>query len=300
MMSEEKLGVCFSIQSSYLTYITSSGVLVCDNIINVPTAKAVTKQNTINNATYQAIPVVELIMPNVGISIKLLTNEGITVNPVSQSAVTNPVWAYHSPRVYFVLPIGTTEVKKVFVDTNENLTCALDFAVMPEPYNYEGGLFAVAGLHINYALGLISNLDGRVDALLATLQKLTFLSARGKVITTENYNIGKDGFVRITNNPRFIRGTLKHNNTNPWRVDFYFSDHEENTLKTRVYIPAGSSVLLLDLITGQLCITTTNNTDVSSVTYSLPLLPNTRDIPVNLSWVVPTQGNLNMEVQLWA
>lgn len=166
MMPEHEVsGTCFSIQASYLTYITASGVLVCDNIINVPTAKTVIKLNAINRATYKVIPVVELIMPNTAIGVKLLTNEGITVNPVPESAVEKPIYYYEPPRVYLVLPPGTTGVKKVFVDANENVTCALDFAVMPEPYNYDGGLFSVLAVHVNYGLGLISVLDGRVDAL---------------------------------------------------------------------------------------------------------------------------------------
>lgn len=177
MMAEHGTsGTCFSIQASYLTYITASGVLVCDNIINVPTAKTVIKHNAINRATYKVIPVVELIMPNTAIGVKLLTNEGITVNPVPESAVEKPIYYYEPPRVYLVLPPGTTGVKKVFVDANENVTCALDFAVMPEPYNYDGGLFSVIAIHVNYAIGLISALGGRVDALEAKTNNLRIVT----------------------------------------------------------------------------------------------------------------------------
>lgn len=177
MMPEHEVsGTCFSIQASYLTYITASGVLVCDNIINVPTAKTVIKRNAINGATYKVIPVVELIMPNTAIGVKLLTNEGITVNPMPESAVEKPIYCYAPPRVYLVLPPGTTGVKKVFVDANENVTCALDFAVMPEPYNYDGGLFSVLAVHVNYGLDLISALDGRVDALESKTDNLRIVS----------------------------------------------------------------------------------------------------------------------------
>ena len=171
---------------------------------------------------------------------------------------------------------------------------------MPPPYNYDNALFG----YLSYAVGVNSNaieqLNQDVDNLSTEFQKAMFLSARGEAKPSETYNIGQNGHIDISGNPRFIRGTLEYSKANPLRVNFYFGDNSEITLRTAVYFPAGSSVLLLDLITGLLCVSTTNGEDVRSVTYSIPLLSKARNTPVKLSWIVPDKDDLYMEVQQWS
>lgn len=307
-MSAER--VVYSIQRTYIlkpAITPGKGIITCDERIDIPTIEPLpgVKPISYDGQPLTVIPCIELAGEFLSeFNLTFETNEGVTVLPVkiqpgSEEPLENP---YLHFRYVLVLPRGGTGVKScklIHKATGKEVQHNLTFGVMPPPYNYDNVLFGC----LSYAVGVNSNtieqINQDVDNLSTKFQKAMFLSARGEAKPSETYNIGQNGFIRISGNPRFIRGTLQHRNTDPWRVDFYFSDHEENTLKTRVYIPAGNSVLLLDLITGQLCVTTTNEEDVRSVTYPLPLLTKARNIPVNWAWVVPTQGNLNMEVQQW-
>lgn len=305
----------YSIQRTYIiepVFKPDKLIFTCDERIDIPTIEPLPNVQPVlyEGQPLTVIPCIELVGELLSeVNLTFETNEGETVLPIKigsgrQYPSENP---YLHSRYVLVLPRGTTGVKtckiiesgiepEIGVKLQHNFT----FGIMPPPYNYDNVLFGC----LSYAVGVNSNtieqINQDVDNLSTEFQKAMFLSARGEAKPSETYNIGQNGFIRISGNPRFIRGTLQHRNTRPWRVDFYFSDHEEDTLKTRVYIPAGNSVLLLDLITGQLCVTTTNEEDVRSVTYPLPLLTKARNISVNWAWVVPTQGNLNMEVQQWA
>lgn len=298
MGTETTFSNLYSVVSRYNLYVGHSSQLTCDEVIKIPISTNVITKDAV------LIPCVILNVKyhnadnfkHVGILLE--TNDGVTVEPVTLRGTDGE-------DIYVLfLPPKTTGIKNtrvVIMDEEgvieHSVPNDLVFDIMPSPYNYENAYIPVMQNDIQFNNNRIEQLNGKVDSLSAGLQKVSFLSGRGKVKNTENANIGVDGFVRIVGNPRFIRCTLKYANTNPWRVDFYFSDHDENTLKTRVYIPAGNSVLLLDMITGQLCITTTNDTNVTSVTYPLSLLPKARDIPLNWAWVTPTKGNLFMEVQ---
>lgn len=296
--TEHVFQTLYSVVSRYNLYKGYNSQLTCDEVIKVPISiNAITEDKVL-------IPcvILKLVQDNVDnfkrIGIVLETNDGVTVEPITLTDKDGgDIYA-------LFLPPKTTGIKNTrLVCINEDgvsdypVPNDLVFDIMPPPYNYENAHIPVMQRDIQINNSRIEQLISRLDLLSADLQKVSFLSGRGKVKNTENANIGADGFVRIVGNPRFIRCTLKHANTNPWRVDFYFSDHNENTIKTRVYIPAGDSVLLLDMITGQLCVTTTNGANVTSVTYPLPLLTKARDIPINWAWVTPTQGNLYMEVQ---
>lgn len=133
-----------SVQATYPIRITPAGVLTCDDVIKVPLSYAVNRQTVIDRGSYNIIPVVELTIPVEFLVFEIITNEGVTVEPLSTLKppdVSNP---YNGVRSYFVLPSGTTGIKGVvFKPKYASTRVALQFGVLPPPYNYDNALFGV-------------------------------------------------------------------------------------------------------------------------------------------------------------
>ena len=137
-----------SVQATYRLYQAGNGAIACDEVINIPLAYTVFKQVQMNKRAYCIIPAVEFNIAIRGVNFKIVTNEGITVEPFStpdRLEETNP---YDGQRFYFVLPRGTTGIKDVVL--SHNLPITLEFGIMPPPYNYDNALFGVVSSEISY------------------------------------------------------------------------------------------------------------------------------------------------------
>ena len=150
------MGVLFSVQASYVIHPESSGVAICDETIKIPLIETVQRQVVINNGSYYVIPVVE-ITPSVPMTVKFITNEGITVEPLHIPRDYSYL-PYDRPSLYFVLPRGTTGIKRVVIDSEYSIRAALEFDTMPPPYNYENALFGVFSLKLE-------SLQNKIDSL---------------------------------------------------------------------------------------------------------------------------------------
>lgn len=149
-----KFDKLISVQATYPTKVTSAGVLTCDDVIKIPLGYVVRRDAAINYGAYSIIPVVELDIPIDFLVFEIITNEGVTVEPFSTK--TNP---YVNVRSYFVLPPGTTGIKDViFKPKHPSIRVALQFEVLPPPYNYDNALFGVI-------TSVVSALDDKVDDL---------------------------------------------------------------------------------------------------------------------------------------
>ena len=148
-----------SVQATYTTNVTSAGVLTCDDVIKIPLGYAVRRLTAIDNGSYSIIPVVEIDIPIDFLVFEIITNEGVTVEPFSTLELSNVANPYNGVRFYFVLPPGTTGIKDViFKPKHPGMRAALQFEVLPPPYNYDNALFGVV-------TSAVSALDDRVDAL---------------------------------------------------------------------------------------------------------------------------------------
>lgn len=148
--------VLYSVQASYKLYQASSGVGTCDDVIKVPLADVASRQTIIDRGTYDVIPVVEII-PNVPLTVKLVTNEGVTVEPLYFYR-GYPYFVYVQQPFYLVLPPRTSGIKHVVIDSDYGIETSLVFDIMPPPYNYENALFGVFNLELE-------NLHNKVDSL---------------------------------------------------------------------------------------------------------------------------------------
>lgn len=133
-----------SVQATYPICITPAGVLTCDDVIKVPLAYAVDRRTEIDRGSYRIIPVVELAIPLEYLVFEIITNEGVTVEPFSTFKLPDEANPYNVVRSYFVLPSGTTGIKGVnFKPKYASTRVALQFGVLPPPYNYDTALFGV-------------------------------------------------------------------------------------------------------------------------------------------------------------
>lgn len=149
-----------SVQESYWLYPASNGVITCDNVIKVPLAYEMSRQAKINGKSYNIIPVVEFVTPVDLFEFKIITNEGITVEPFTTPSTSDVVNPYERERVYFVLPKGTNGIKEVAVKSKyEGYSSALEFGVMPPPYNYDNALFGVISSEVKQNAERISQLE---------------------------------------------------------------------------------------------------------------------------------------------
>lgn len=154
-----KFDKLISVQAIYTTNVTSAGVLTCDDVIKIPLGYAVRRQTAIDHGSYNIIPVVEIDTPIDFLVFEIITNEGVTVEPFSTSKLSDETNPYGNVRSYFVLPPGTTEIKDViFKPKVISVRAALQFEVLPPPYNYDNALFGVV-------TSAVSALGDRVDDL---------------------------------------------------------------------------------------------------------------------------------------
>lgn len=159
-----------SVQATYTTNVTSAGVLTCDDVIKIPLGYAVRRVTAIDNVSNSIIPVVEIDIPIDFLVFEIITNEGVTVEPFSTPELPNVANPYDGVRFYFVLPPGTTGIKDViFKPKHPGMRAALQFEVLPPPYNYDNALFGVV-------TSAVSALDDRVDALETKTDNLRIVS----------------------------------------------------------------------------------------------------------------------------
>jgi hypothetical protein len=158
-VAASRINTLISVQGAYPIRITDAGVLTCDDVIKVPLGYVAKRQTVIDKGTYNIIPVVELAIPIEYLVFEIITNEGATVEPFSTLKLPDEANPYNGVRIYFVLPPGTTGIKDViFKPKYPSMRVALQFEVLPPPYNYDNALFGVI-------TSVVSELDGRVDAL---------------------------------------------------------------------------------------------------------------------------------------
>lgn len=148
----------YSVQASYTVYGAGNAV-TCDDIINIPLCHTLFRQTVIDKCSYNIIPVVEIVSTR-PLSFTLITNEGVTLEPLYASSryPNNP---YNNTPYYFVLPPGTTGIKHVIVDSKYNLRAALEFGIMPPPYNYDNALFGVITSVVGDNIDRIAKLEGK-------------------------------------------------------------------------------------------------------------------------------------------
>lgn len=155
-----------SVQGAYPIRITDAGVLTCDDVIKVPLGYVAKRQTDIDKVSYNIIPVVEMVIPIELSVFEIITNEGATVEPFSTLELPDVLNPYNGVRFYFVLPPGTTGIKDViFKPKHPSMRVALQFEVLPPPYNYDNALFGVITSAVSALDGRVDALDGRVDAL---------------------------------------------------------------------------------------------------------------------------------------
>lgn len=159
-----------SVQATYTTNVTSAGVLTCDDVIKIPLGYAVRRLTAIDHGSYSIIPVVDIDIPIDFLVFEIITNEGVTVEPFSTLELPNVANPYNSGRSYFVLPPGTTGIKDViFKPKHPGLRAALQFEVLPPPYNYDNALFGVV-------TSVVSALDDKVHDLGTKTNNLRIVS----------------------------------------------------------------------------------------------------------------------------
>lgn len=148
-----EIDTLISVQGSYPIRITDAGVLTCDDVIKVPLGYVAKRQTDIDKGSYNVIPVVEMVIPIELPVFEIITNEGATVEPFSTLKLPDVANPYNGVRFYFVLPPGTTGIKDViFKPKHPSIRVALQFEVLPPPYNYDNALFGVitsAGLALS-------------------------------------------------------------------------------------------------------------------------------------------------------
>lgn len=165
-----KIDTLISVQGAYPIRITDAGVLTCDDVIKVPLGYVAKRQTVIDKRLYNVIPVVEMVVPIEHLVFEIITNEGATVEPFSTLKLSDAANPYNGVRFYFVLPPGTTGIKDViFKPKYSSMRVALQFEVLPPPYNYDNALFGVT-------TSVVSALDDKVDVLETKTNNLRIVS----------------------------------------------------------------------------------------------------------------------------
>lgn len=165
-----KLDKLISVQATYTINVTSAGVLTCNDVIKIPLGYAVRRTTAIDHGLYDVIPVVEIDMHIEFLVFEIITNEGVTVEPFSTSKLPAEANPYGNVRIYFVLPSGTTGIKDViFKPKNPRVRAALQFEILPPPYNYDNALFGVI-------TSVVSAPGDRVDDLETKTNNLRIVS----------------------------------------------------------------------------------------------------------------------------
>lgn len=165
-MAELHINKLISVQATYITDVTSAGVLTCNDVIKIPLGYAVRRQTAIDYRTHDIIPVVEIDIPLEFLVFEIITNEGVTVEPFSTSKLPAEANPYNNARVYFVLPSGTTGIKDViFKPKLPSVRVALQFGVMSPPYNYDNALFGVTTFVVSCLGDMVKDLETKTNNL---------------------------------------------------------------------------------------------------------------------------------------
>lgn len=183
------INAIISVQASYLLYVNAMGVLTCDNVIDVPLCFAIKKRNKVDNNTYTVLPVIEVVKPVSMSEFKIITNEGITVEPFTLEADSdnNP---YSEPRTFFVLPRDATGIKSVIAKTKSNsYKTSLKFGIMPPPYVYDTALDSPISYVITYQRNQINTLFKNVASLDGRINDLENKTNGLKVVVSADNNI---------------------------------------------------------------------------------------------------------------
>lgn len=199
-----------SVQASYKLYYASSGVITCDSVIHIPLADILTLTNRIDNKEYDILPVVEIIPPFNDLKLNIITNEGVMVEPFTTHALASSVNPFSTPRIYFVLPRGTTGIKEVIANhANVTYKTALAFEIMHPPYIYEDSLF-----------GVVANVIGVHYKKITDLQK-SFTTLANRVNALENKRLYVKQ-VPLKSYPGFFKvfGTNDQNGILGWGITF--------------------------------------------------------------------------------
>lgn len=161
-----KFDKLISVQATYITNVTSAGVLTCDDVIKIPLGYALRRQTDIDHGSYSIIPVVEIDIPLEFLVFEIITNEGVTVEPFSTSKLSAEANPYNNARVYFVLPSGTTGIKDViFKSKLPSVRADFQFEVLSPPYNYDNALFGVTTLVVSGLGDMVEDLETKTNNL---------------------------------------------------------------------------------------------------------------------------------------
>ena len=169
-----------SIQTVYSLYlyidrVNKEGVfaLHCKNVIKIPIAESVQRQNGFDN--YIVTPYTAIVLENAdsvvlsGLKIVIETNEGVTVEPI----VVHAPLVWYDTAYLLTLPRGTTGIKKAYIIGQDANGFAVQddlvFDIMEAPYNYENYLFALNYYEfVNfrvYVTERINELENSIDNL---------------------------------------------------------------------------------------------------------------------------------------
>lgn len=162
-----------SVQATYQLYVTDAGVITCDSIVKIPLSYATKVKTPVNDRTSIILPVVEFNVPVKNVTFEIVTNEGALVEPLNMSSFTTIEPLFEGEHTYFVLPKDSTGIKQIVTkSTRQGLKVAIEFGIMPPPYNYSNSGVDIISDVVIYQGNLIegnttdiSTLTGRVDAL---------------------------------------------------------------------------------------------------------------------------------------
>lgn len=161
-----KFDKLISVQATYTINVTSAGVLTCNDVIKIPLGYAVRRTVAIDHGLHDVIPVVEIDMHIEFLVFEIITNEGVTVEPFSTSKLPDAANPYGNVRIYFVLPSGTTGIKDViFKPKNPRVRAALQFEILPPPYNYDNALFGVITSVVSALGDMVDDLETKTNNL---------------------------------------------------------------------------------------------------------------------------------------
>lgn len=264
-----------SVQATYNLYQADSGAVACDEVINIPLAYVVAKQVRMNKRSYLIVPVVEFNAPLMDIDFSIVTNEGVIVEPFLPPGRSEEANPYEGERFYFVLPRGTTGIKDVVI--SHNIPNALEYGIMPPPYNYDNALFGV----ITSAVG--DNSD-RIAELENFTPRYGYKMANGE--HKVNFSIVGSP-IAIKYNTHFITFSIVNSASTDVNFSFYISkvgDASERMEATLTLKP-GQSVIKIDLLTLIVYVRGTNSLLVND-TYSLTGLTSHEYAPIAFGYTL--------------
>lgn len=297
--------VVISVQASYLLYVNAMGVLTCDNVINVPLCFAIKKQNKIDNTEHTVLPAIEVVKPVSMSEFKIITNEGITVEPFTTLGMSDQANPYFEPRTFFVLPRDATGIKSVIAKTkSDSHKTSLEFGIMPPPYVYDTALNGSSAYIINYHAQQIStlnknveSLDGRVDAL--ENKKTYYGYIRNNGGHTIDFSKPGSTFI-IKPDTRFIVFSLTNasSQNTPFEITLTSVRDEAIHTKSTVILPSGRSILKMDLQSLEMYVMSADN-NAKSV-YNISGVQDSYHGGIKFGYIHNQNLTGNVEVHEWA